>query len=186
MAGADGFLSYGDLIGEVRRLCAQRQTGCVFITTADNHGVRFGLQNGAIIAVAFRHQTGPDALEQIRRIGKGKLQFSNEPLQPQAGLPSTPELIAILLGAEPSSNGRAAPAAPAAGPVNESLTRSRAIIESELAEFLGPMAPVVCGEHIEIAGSLNELIDALAKELHDTDKASRFKERVRERLAARS
>ena len=51
MAGADGFLTYPELIGEVRRLCAQRQTGCIFITTSDNHGVRFALQGG--------HPNGP-------------------------------------------------------------------------------------------------------------------------------
>ena len=47
------------------------------------------------------------------------------------------------------------------------------------------MASVVCGELIETATSLTELIEALAKELHDPEKAARFKERVRERLAGR-
>ena len=88
MAGADGFLTYPELIGEVRRLCAQRQTGCVFITTSDNHSVRFALQGGTIVAVAFRQRTGPDALTSIRRISKGRLQFSDTaPSQePQPGI----------------------------------------------------------------------------------------------------
>ena len=189
MAGADGFLTYPELIGEVRRLCAQRQTGCIFITTSDNHGVRFALQGGTIVAMAFRQQTGPDALTSIRRIRKGRLQFSDmaPPQEPQPGLPSTPELLSMMQGTatDPAPSRRETPAGPAPGPANESLLRSRAVIESELAEYLGPMAQVVCAEHIETAGSLSELIDTLAKELHDSGKASRFKERVRERLASR-
>ncbi len=183
MGDADGLLSYRELIGEVRHLCAQRQTGSVFITTSNNHAVRFALQNGTIIAVSFRQQTGLDALVSIQRITKGRLKYSDELLHhaPQAGLPSTPELLSMLHGAaaEPPE-GRPANA----GPVNESLARSRAVIESELAEYLGPMARVVCGEYIATASNLTDLIESLAKELRDTGKASRFMERVRDRLAS--
>ena len=50
MGDTDGFLTYRQLIGELRRFCDQRQTGCVFITTSDNHSVRFTLQSGTIVA----------------------------------------------------------------------------------------------------------------------------------------
>ena len=55
MDGNDHVLTYGQLIGEVRRLSAQHQTGRVFITTSDNHSVSFGLQNGA---TQLRHSVG--------------------------------------------------------------------------------------------------------------------------------
>ena len=96
MDGNDSVLTYGQLIGEVRRLCAQHQTGRMFITTSDNHSVSFGLQNGAIVALSFRNQTGLEALASIQRVHKGSLSFaSGLPPKPQPGLPPTPELLAL-------------------------------------------------------------------------------------------
>lgn len=183
MASADGVLSYQGLIREVRRLCSRRMSGCIFITTSENHAVRFELHDGTITAVSFRQQLGLDAIPAIKRITGGQLRYSEDrlPHPPQNGLPATPELLAMLNGspAEPDDEPPVASA-----PVRESLARSRPIIESELAEFLGPMAQVVCGDHIALATGMNELIESLAKELADAGKAARFKERVRARLAA--
>ena len=183
MGRADSVLGYRELLGEVRRLCGQRQTGSIFITTSDNYSVRFALQNGLIIALGFRNQTGMEAIASIQRISKGRLQFSDglPPQQPQAGLPSTPELLALLeRGDSDASDGEAANA----GHLSEVLVGNRAVIEAELVEYLGPMARVVLSEHIATARTLNDLIESLAREVSDPDKSARFKERVRERLAA--
>ena len=82
MGDSDPVLTYRQLIAEVKRLCVQRQTGWVFITTSDNHSVRFALQNGAIVAMIFRNQTGLEALASIQRVLKGSLSFSNGPPGP--------------------------------------------------------------------------------------------------------
>src|SRR5206468_826553 len=101
------------------------------------------------------------------------------PQEAQAGLPPTPELLALLQRAETDLmdgdqvNG---------GPVNEALARSRGLIEAELVEYLGPMARVVVEEHLATASGLTDLIESLAGELNDPAKSVRFKERVRERL----
>jgi hypothetical protein len=184
MGDSDPVLTYRQLIGEVRRLCAQRQTGWVFITTSDNHSVRFGLQNGVIIAIVFRNQTGLEALASIQRVLKGSLSFSSglpNP-KPQADLPPTHELLALLQSAatdhpdEPD---------PGPGPLDEALARSRAAIEAELIEYLGPMARLVIDEHVAAATNLNDLIDSLAREINDPGKSASFRARVRERLASR-
>jgi len=184
MGDDDRVLTYRQLIGEVTRLCARRQTGWVFITTSDNHSVRFGLQDGAIVAISFRNQTGPQALAAIQQqVHKGSLSFSDGlPPRPQAGLPPTTELLAVLQSAatDPADEEDAD-----THPVDEALTRSRAIIEAELVEYLGPMARVVLDEHLSAATrSLTDLIDSLARELNDPAKSSAFKERVRARLAS--
>jgi len=176
-------LTYRQLIGEVRRLCVQRKTGSVFITTSDNHSVRFALQSGAIVAISFRNQTGLEALAAIQRVLKGSLSFSSglaDP-KPQAGLPPTPELLALLQSA---ATDLADEADAGAGPVDQTLVRSRTVIETELVEYLGPMARVVVDEHLSAASNLTDLIDSLAGELSDPEKSARFKERVRERLAS--
>src|SRR5437879_13536359 len=96
MDGNDSVLTYGQLIGEVRRLCAQHQTGRVFITTSDNHSVSFGLQNGAIVALGFRNQTGLEALAGIQRVNQGSLSFSSGlPPKPQAGLTHSHVILTV-------------------------------------------------------------------------------------------
>ena len=183
MGDDDRVLTYRQLIREVTRLCARRQTGWVFITTSDNHSVRFGLQDGAIVAISFRNQTGPQALAAIQQVHKGSLSFSDglpHP-KPQAGLPPTTDILAVLQSA---ATDHADEEDADAQPVDEALTRSRAIIEAELVEYLGPMARVVLDEHLSAARSLTDLIDSLARELNDPAKSSAFKERVRERLAS--
>ena len=183
MGDSDPVLTYRQLIAEVRRLCAQRQTGWLFITTSDNHSVRFGLENGAIVALMFRNQTGLEALAAIQRVLKGSLSFSSGPpsAKPQAGLPPTPELLALLQSAATDHPDEADTGS---GPLDETLARSRPIIEAELVEQLGPMARLVIDEHLPAASNLTDLIDSLARELSDPAKSASFKERVRRRLAS--
>jgi hypothetical protein len=183
MGDSDPVLTYRQLIAEVRRLCAQRQTGWLFITTSDNHSVRFGLQNGAIVALTFRNTTGREALAAIQRVLKGSLSFSSGPPNPtpQAGLPPTPELLALLQSVA-TDHPDEADTGP--GPLDEALARSRPIIEAELVEHLGPMARLVIDEHLAAASSLTDLVDSLAREIGDSTKSASFKERVRERLAS--
>jgi len=182
MDGNDSVLTYGQLIAEVRRLCAQNQTGRVFITTSDNHSVSFGLQKGAIVALSFRNQTGLEALAAIQRVHKGSLSFSSGlPPKPQPGLPPTSKLLSLLQSAatDPVDAADAAQR-----PVNEAVARSRAVIETELTEYLGPMARIVVDEHVAAAHDLTDFIDSLAAELNDPAKSATFKTRVRERLAS--
>ena len=181
MGDSDPVLTYRQLIAEVRRLCVQRQTGWLFITTSDNHSVRFGLQNGAIVALTFRNKTGMEALAAIQQVLKGSLSFSNGLPKPQAGLPSTPELLALLQSAA-TDHPDEADTGP--GPLDEALARSRPIIEAELVEYLGPMARLLLDEHVPAASNLTNLIDSLAREISDPAKSASFKERVRERLAS--
>ena len=181
MDGNDSVLTYGQLIGEVRRLCGQHQTGRVFITTSDNHSVSFGLQNGAIVALSFRNQTGLEAVAAIQRIHKGSLNFSSGlPPKPQPGLPPTRELLSLLQSA--ATDPIDADAGPQ--PVDEAVARNRAVIEAELTEYLGPMARIVVEEHVAAAPDLATFIDSLAGELNDSAKSATFKARVRERLAS--
>src|SRR5262245_24910116 len=151
MGDSDPILTYGQLIAEVRRLCAQRQTGWLFITTSDNHSVRFGLQNGAIVALIFRSQTGLGALASIQRVLNGSLSFSSGPPdpKPQAGLPPSAELLALLQSAVTDHPDGAEPGS---GLLDEALAQSRPIIEAELVEHLGPMARLVIDEHLPAAG----------------------------------
>lgn len=167
------------LVDELRRLHRQRRTGTLFIATDDNHLLRAGLQDGEIISLSFRNRRGADALNPARQIRTGRARFEPGMLMSchgQQPLPSTPELLDYLSG------GGAPPAAapPETGGLSE---RQRKVLEEELAEFIGPMAAIVCAEHLQGASDLETALAALASEIANADHARRFQTQARSRLA---
>ena len=71
------------------------------------------------------------------------------------------------------------------------LTRVQAVIEAELTEYLGPMATVICREHIARAAAaspphdVRQIVEALAREIGDRAKEERFRQQVLARLRER-
>lgn len=59
---------------------------------------------------------------------------------------------------------------------------TKALIEQELVEFLGPIASLLCEETLATAGSLGEALSALGSQL-DALQAKQFKQKVVERMA---
>ena len=62
---ADAFRSYDELLAELRRLCAERRTGTLFIATAANEGGQLVVAN----TVTFRKPT-LDKTEITQRVEK--------------------------------------------------------------------------------------------------------------------
>lgn len=197
-------LSYRQLMTELGILCAAMRTGTMFIATTDNHSARIGLRQGEIVSLVFRTQKGLEALDHIRKITAGRFSFTESVLEKtaHAGLPHTAELLAMLQGEEsplppppPAASPAGAPRAVSVAPVPASehpqLGRARAVIESELTEFVGPIAPLLCREHMARAAAAGppwdwrELVDAVAREIGDRAKEERFKQQTLARLRDR-
>lgn len=81
-------------------------------------------------------------------------------------------------GAERSTPG----ATPAPTPGGALSRETKALIEQELVEFLGPIASLLCEETLASAGSLDEALSALGSQL-DAQQAKQFKQKVVERMA---
>jgi hypothetical protein len=197
-------ISFGELVKELGGLCAAQRTGTMFIATTDNQSARIGLREGAIVSMVFRTRRGLEAADHLRKITGGRFSFSETIVDRVASedLPSTSALLALLAGeasplppiqpaAAPLSAPRpapppAAPAAPAA--VRAVLSRAQSTIEAELMEFVGPIASVLCREHIARAASAGPpfdwpaLVDAIAREIGDRAKEERFKQQALARL----
>ena len=197
-------MSYRHLMTELGALCAAKRTGTMFVATTDNHSARIGLRQGDIVSLVFRNQRGLEALDHIRKITAGRFSFSDAVVDkaPHADLPHTSDLLALLVGEEsplppPASAPPAAaaprPAAPAsAQPLdNPQLARAQAVIESELTEFVGPIAPLLCREHMARTAAAGppwdwrELVEAVAREIGDRAKEDRFKQQALARLRDR-
>jgi len=189
-------MPYRQLMTELAALCAAKRTGTMFVATTDNHSSRIGLRQGDIVSLVFRNQRGLEALDHIRKITAGRFSFSDAVVDKgtQADLPHTADLLALLLGEEsplppPASAAPRTPAAAATPPVEHpQLARAQAVIESELTEFVGPIAPLLCREHLARAAAAGppwdwrELVEAVAREIGDRAKEDRFKQQTLTRL----
>ena len=197
-------ISNGELMKELGALCAANRTGTMFIATTDNQSARFGLRDGQIVSVVFRTRRGLDAADHLRKITGVRFTFSDAIVDRASSddLPTTPALLALLAGEAsplspshpagppPSASRPAAPAASAATPAaaRAALSRAQSTIEAELMEFVGPIASVLCREHIARAASAGPpfdwpaLVDAIAREIGDRAKEERFKQQVLARL----
>ena len=150
-------------------------------------------------------QRGLEAIDRIRKITAGRFTFSDTVVDrvASADLPPTADLLSLL-----DANGAAPtiPAAPAPPPrppdaaprpvappppqaaASPELVKAQAVIEAELTEFVGPIAPLLCRGHITraaAAGSpldLPALVEAVAREIGDRAKEDRFTQQTLARL----
>ena len=197
-------MSYRQLMTELGALCAAKRTGTMFIATTDNHAARIGLRQGDIVSLVFRAQRGLEALDHIRKITAASFRFSDAVLDRLAhpDLPHTADLLALMVGEEsplpppapapPIAAAPRPPAAAAAPPVGHpQLVRAQAVIESELTEFVGPIGPLLCREHIARTAAAGppwdwrELVEAVAREIGDPAKEARFTQQTLARLPDR-
>lgn len=124
---------------ELRRLCQEKHSGTLFITTEENHSARLVIQEGIITGVTYRTKHGFDAIPFIKSITSGHYTFANKSVflsyseATAAPLPGTPEILRLLgVAIEAPANPVSAqqPAAfpttatPVAGPVKSELPAS--------------------------------------------------------------
>lgn len=186
---ADDFQSYStyaELMQALKSLAREASSGTMFIATPDNQFARIVLRDGHIVSLSFRTKHGVDALPLIRNIRAGRFKFSagQVTVDDEAALPANgADVLRQLLGDHAHSGpARAIPA--------DRLVQMPRIAERVLAEFLGPIAGVVCEEHLGKLGAPREaaaavdFIEALAREVRDPAHARSFREQVWSALTA--
>jgi hypothetical protein len=156
----------------------------MFIITAENHVAQFILRGGEIVGLSHRLLRGLDALPSMRTFAAGRYRFIEEPVDRiDPGLPPTLDLLALLIPecSGPAESSRSTLPAPN---LRQALASVRSVIEPELTEFLGPMAELICQEHLAHVTALDSpehftrLVEAIAKEIGDSTKEAQFKQRV--------
>jgi hypothetical protein len=185
--GDEGLLPHDRLIDELHSLCVAGRSGTMFIITGENHAAQFVLRGGTIVCLTYRLSRGLDALPSMRTFTAGRFRFQDETIdRTDPGLPPTPDLLAML---SPEHPGAVAPpqTKPTLG-IARPPDSLRLLIERELAEFLGPMASLICEEHLTRAvnldspESLARLVEAIASEIGDPTKGALFVRQVLSRL----
>jgi hypothetical protein len=156
----------------------------MFIITAENHIAQFILRGGEIVGLSHRLLRGLDALPSMRSFAAGRYRFIEEPVDRiDPGLPPTLDLLALLIS-ECSGPAESPQSTLPTPNLRQALASVRSVIEPELTEFLGPMAELICQEHLAHVTALDSpehfarLVEAIAKEIGDSTKEAQFKQRV--------
>ncbi|UUZ48144.1 hypothetical protein LP420_35380 [Massilia sp. B-10] len=151
------------IIEMVREFCTQRRTGTVFIVSDDNRMAQVHLESGNIVALLCRglhtgrkrwpkhahHAGGPPALRRQlpdrQRCRALRHQCRARPAGRRRG------------GRCARPNGRRPPR-PRAGPISgggrDRLSAQAAALEQILVQYVGPMAEILCADHVAQAANL--------------------------------
>lgn len=165
---------------ELYKLCEQKRTGTFLAVTVDNRLTQFGLRQGEIVSLSFQHKQGTEALNLLQRQeGEvGVFRFMEHLPATQQDLPPTDLILDQLLGKSDPVSGLVDPRS-----VRMLSEQTKTVLQEELIEFIGPMAVIVCEEVWSTAKGLEAALDALSRELPDSNQAARFRQNVLKRLS---
>lgn len=189
--------SLSDIISELKQLSGARRTGVLRIVTDQNHTAAVGLEGGRIVALRYRIKRGADAIALLKEINTGQYTFDEQekPGDERALLPPHEEILeqlggGVQVGAQTdfvqAGPVQADAPPPAAPPSNSDVPISptaKAVLESALAEHIGPMAGIVCRNVFANATTLSAAVAAMASKILDAERAGRFEREVQRRLA---
>ncbi|HAO34265.1 MAG TPA: hypothetical protein PLP22_05890 [Candidatus Competibacter sp.] len=170
--------------GLLRELCREQRTGVLYIATTNSLLAQFGLSEGEITFLSFQNKQGVEALEAFdlalrQDAGIGSTRFASNVHVPSSkgAMPPTEYILEQLASesARPPELG---------DPKSVRITEAtRAIVEQELVELIGPMGTLLCDEVWGEFNSLDLILEALGRELPDPAQTGRFRQNVLKRLS---
>ncbi len=177
------FIPFGEIVSELKRLCAKRVTGTLFIATKANRSAQIILDHGEIVFLYFFNKQGEEALELMSTIRAGRYRFQDGPVSRRGSLPSTTVILEFL------ASGQMVTSQASENQVSEDRTsgsglsdKQKSVLESCLAGFIGPMAGIICDDHLGVATDVQSAIEALAAEIPSPAQAVKFRAMAQEKL----
>ncbi len=172
------YIPFPEIISELKKLCTQRVTGTVFIATKANRSAQVIIDKGEIVFIYFFNKRGEEALELMSTIRAGRYRFQEGAVTRRSPLPSTDAILQSLLSGQKVTDQVVEKRLTGPGLSQE----QKNILESCLAGYIGPMAGIICEDHLGVASDLQAAIDALAAEIPSPEQAEKFRAMVLEKL----
>jgi len=172
------YIPFSEIVSAIEKLCAQKVSGTLFVSTKANRSAQLMLERGEIVFVYFFNKRGEEALELMSTIRAGRYRFQPGAVSRRMALPSTDVILANLSGDQQSAD-----QVKGKRPTGPGLSQEqKTVLETALAGFIGPMAGIICEDHFDRVADLQAAIDALVAEIPSPDQAEKFKVLVREKL----
>lgn len=175
------FISFPDIVSEIKNLCAEKVTGTLFIATKANRSAQIILDHGEIVFLYFFNKKGEEALELMSTIRAGRYRFQEGADPRRSPLPSTNAILQSLASGEKIAD-QFVEVSEKQRTGSGLSDEQKNVLESCLAGYIGPMASIICEDHLSIASDLQAAIDALAAEIPSPEQAAKFKVMVQEKL----
>ncbi|MDS4042651.1 MAG: hypothetical protein RKP20_15940 [Candidatus Competibacter sp.] len=172
-------LSFSTIVAYLRKLCQEKRTGTLLITSNYRLLGQISIEAGEIVFLFSQGKRGINALPLFANTKDGTITFSEGKVPARTPLPPTGDILEFLTSANP-----AAAVANKSEPLSfRPLSPSaKTILEQTLKEFIGPIASLVCTDHFRTTATLEATINALAGEIPAPAAANQFRELARKRL----
>lgn len=187
----DTYIPFAKIVADLKQICAGRKTGTLYITSDANRSAQIMIDRGKIVYFYYFNRRGSEALRLIPEIQTGRYRFQ-EGTAPalRSELPETEailEALSALAGQDDPHSGESPQRAAA---VEESGARAiitltagqKRILEEGLALYIGPMAAIICEEHLPSTSDVKTAIELLAAEITAEAQARSFREEMRRKL----
>lgn len=175
------YIPFQAIIDKLKEFCTQQTSGILFIATKANRSAQIVLENGEIVFVYFYNKRGVEALKLMLTIEAGRYRFQkNATSSRRSSLPSTDKILRFLKR-ETDNQIPPEPTEPTevSEPVQSSLDENqKRILETVLVEYIGPMAAIICEDHLDSAPDIAAAIDVLASEIPSPDQAQKFRTQI--------
>ena len=181
---ASEYTPFSGIIIELKRLCESRTTGTLFIATKKNRSAQVMIEKGEIVFLYFSNKRGQEALELMSTtIKAGTYRFqAGKVTSKRVALPKTSSMLQILAGVGGQNNSEMELVQRAPAGANALNYKQKTVLEECLAEYIGPIAAIVCEDHLDSAVDFSTAVDLLAAEISSIDQRGQFREKVMERI----
>jgi hypothetical protein len=175
---------FSEIVVEIGTLCKKKATGTLFVTTRDNRSAQMMLDKGEIVYIFFSSKRGQEALELMSTIRDGRYRFQEgTAIARRMQLPPTQAILQTLRNGSGLIEASVRDQAETKASVGSGLSaEQKSVLESCLAECIGPMAAIICEDHFNSVGDLAAAIEALSGEIPSPGQVKKFRDMVKERL----
>jgi hypothetical protein len=165
-------VSFPKIIAALEQHCQAKHTGTLRVLADKGVSAAFLLDSGRIVAVQCSNHEGEQALEKIVTIQNGVVKFMEGSLQDVSSAPllSNEAIFQCLLGQGSGS----VPTSEGAGAGKPLTAGHKTLLEDLLADQIGPMAQIICGNVFSSVSDTQTATAALAQEIPDPAMRKQF------------
>jgi len=179
------YIPFSEIVAEIAKLCKQKASGTLFVVTSDNRSAQMMLDKGEIVYIFFSSKRGEEALQLMSTIHQARYRFQEGGVVARRmPLPPTQTVLQSLIhgSSEPfaavSDNKQ-----PQRGSNGGTLSaEQKKVLETCLADCIGPMAAIICEDYFNSASDLQTVIEALSGEIPSAGQVQKFRTMVAEKL----
>jgi hypothetical protein len=179
-----------NLLNELQRIIDNQLTGIVFVASGDNRSAQISFLDGVMVFALCQGQKGRKAIELIAQMGRVRFRFQKGAIPAsRVEMPSLEDVFACFNDTQKTVSSLALPAEKiSVKQVAAVLSESQSLSDEEkqlicevLTECIGPMALILCEDHLNSVKTVEEAIEVIVDEI-PAQQAARFREGVLRKL----